>query len=36
MVANFEKSYMSPLEYLEWEEQQDIKYEYMLSEIYLH
>ncbi|MFN7852979.1 MAG: Uma2 family endonuclease [Dolichospermum sp.] len=29
MVANFEKSYMSPLEYLEWEEQQDIKYEYI-------
>ena len=29
MVANFEKSYMSPLEYLEWEEQQNIKYEYI-------
>ena len=34
MVANFEKSYMSPLEYLEWEEQQDIKYEYINGEVF--
>jgi Uma2 family endonuclease len=34
MVANFEKSYMSPLEYLEWEEQQDIKHEYINGEVF--
>jgi Uma2 family endonuclease len=34
MVVNFEKSYMSPLEYLEWEEQQDIKYEYINGEVF--
>ncbi|MBE9219467.1 Uma2 family endonuclease [Dolichospermum flos-aquae] len=34
MVANFDRSYMSPLEYLEWEEQQDIKYEYINGEVF--
>ena len=34
MVANFDKSYMSPLEYLEWEEQQDIKHEYINGEVF--
>ncbi|MDB9458318.1 Uma2 family endonuclease [Dolichospermum circinale CS-1225] len=34
MVANFDTSYMSPLEYLEWEEQQDIKYEYINGEVF--
>ena len=34
MVANFDRSYMSPLEYLEWEEKQDIKYEYINGEVF--
>jgi Uma2 family endonuclease len=34
MVANFDRSYMSPLEYLEWEEQQDIKHEYINGEVF--
>ncbi|MDB9535109.1 Uma2 family endonuclease [Dolichospermum planctonicum CS-1226] len=34
MVANLDRSYMSPLEYLEWEEQQDIKYEYINGEVF--
>ncbi|MBD2141709.1 Uma2 family endonuclease [Anabaena sp. FACHB-1250] len=34
MVANLDRSYMSPLEYLEWEEKQDIKYEYINGEVF--
>lgn len=34
MVANFDPSYMSPLEYLEWEEQQDIKHEYINGQVF--
>ncbi|MBE9247753.1 Uma2 family endonuclease [Dolichospermum sp. LEGE 00240] len=34
MVANFDPIYMSPLEYLEWEEQQDIKHEYINGEVF--
>ena len=34
MVASSDTSYMSPLEYLEWEEQQDIKYEYINGEVF--
>lgn len=29
MVASRDRKYMTPQEYLEWEEQQDIKYEYI-------
>ncbi|MBD2626192.1 Uma2 family endonuclease [Trichormus variabilis] len=34
MVASSNRSYMSPLEYLEWEEQQDIKHEYINGEVF--
>lgn len=34
MVANLDRSYMSPLEYLGWEEKQDIKYEYINGEVF--
>ena len=34
MVANPERQYMTPQEYLEWEERQDIKYEYVNGEVY--
>ncbi len=34
MVASPNKKYMSPQEYLEWEEHQDIKYEYINGEIF--
>ena len=34
MVASSDTSYMSPSEYLEWEEQQDIKYEYINGEVF--
>ncbi|MDM3848899.1 MAG: Uma2 family endonuclease [Aphanizomenon gracile PMC649.10] len=34
MVANFDPIYMSPLEYLEWEEQQDIKHEYINGQVF--
>ncbi len=35
MVANSEPKYMSPQEYLEWEEQQPIKYEYINGEVFV-
>lgn len=34
MVATPEPKYMSPQEYLDWEEQQPIKYEYINGEVY--
>ena len=34
MVASPERKYMTPQEYLEWEERQDIKYEYVNGEVY--
>lgn len=34
MVAVKEHCYMSPEEYLEWEEKQPLKYEYMEGEVY--
>ncbi|MGK7878832.1 MAG: Uma2 family endonuclease [Crocosphaera sp.] len=34
MVAAKEHSYMTPEEYLEWEEKQPLKYEYMDGEVY--
>lgn len=34
MVASPERQYMTPQEYLEWEERQDIKYEYVNGEVY--
>ena len=34
MIANPQQSYMSPQEYLEWEERQDIKYEYVNGEVF--
>lgn len=34
MIANSQQSYMSPQEYLEWEERQDIKYEYVNGEVF--
>jgi Uma2 family endonuclease len=34
MVANLDKNYLSPQEYLEWEERQDIKYEYINGEVF--
>ncbi|HEY9848822.1 MAG TPA: Uma2 family endonuclease [Leptolyngbyaceae cyanobacterium] len=34
MVATPEPKYMSPQEYLEWEEQQPIKYEYINGEVF--
>jgi Uma2 family endonuclease len=34
MVAIPDRSYMSPEEFLEWEEQQDIKYEYINGEVF--
>jgi Uma2 family endonuclease len=34
MVANSDRSYMSPEEFLEWEEQQDVKHEYINGEVF--
>lgn len=34
MVASPEQNYMSPQEYLEWEEHQEIKYEYVNGEVF--
>lgn len=34
MIASSEYNYMSPQEYLEWEEQQEIKYEYINGEVF--
>jgi len=34
MVASPDRNYMSPQEYLEWEERQDIKYEYVNGEVF--
>ncbi|GAB1538993.1 Uma2 family endonuclease [Scytonema sp. NUACC21] len=34
MVANLNKQYLSPQEYLEWEERQDMKYEYVNGEVF--
>jgi len=34
MVASPDINYMSPQEYLEWEERQDIKYEYVNGEVF--
>ncbi|PHJ56149.1 hypothetical protein VF14_28240 [Nostoc linckia z18] len=34
MIANSNRKYMSPQEYLEWEERQDIKYEYINGEVF--
>ncbi len=34
MVANRESKYMTPQEYLEWEEKQPIKYEYINGEVF--
>jgi len=34
MVANLDKNYLSPQEYLEWEERQEIKYEYVNGEVF--
>ncbi|MFB2836407.1 Uma2 family endonuclease [Floridanema evergladense] len=34
MVANSQPKYMNPQEYLDWEEQQPIKYEYINGEVY--
>jgi Uma2 family endonuclease len=34
MVANFESPYLTPEEYLRWEEQQAVKYEYIHGEPY--
>ena len=33
MIANPDSKYMTPQEYLEWEERQDIKYEYVNGEV---
>jgi len=34
MIATPERQYMSPQDYLEWEERQDIKYEYVNGEVF--
>ncbi|ACC82852.1 hypothetical protein [Nostoc punctiforme] len=34
MVASPDRNYMSPQEYLEWEERQEIKYEYIDGEVF--
>ncbi|MEH2168245.1 MAG: Uma2 family endonuclease [Nostoc sp.] len=34
MVASPDGKYMTPQEYLEWEEHQDIKYEYINGEVF--
>lgn len=34
MVASPDRNYISPQEYLEWEERQDIKYEYVNGEVF--
>ncbi|KAB8334994.1 Uma2 family endonuclease [Scytonema tolypothrichoides VB-61278] len=34
MVASSDRQYMRPQEYLEWEERQDIKYEYINGEVF--
>lgn len=34
MVASPKQNYMSPQEYLEWEQSQDIKYEYLNGEVF--
>lgn len=34
MIANPDNNYMSPQEYLEWEERQEIKYEYINGEVF--
>lgn len=34
MVASPERKYLTPQEYLEWEERQDIKYEYVNGEVF--
>jgi Uma2 family endonuclease len=34
MIASPEQKYLTPQEYLEWEERQDIKYEYINGEVF--
>ena len=34
MLASLDGKYMTPQEYLEWEEHQDIKYEYINGEVF--
>ncbi len=34
MIAQLQTQYMTPQEYLEWEEQQPLKYEYMEGEVF--
>lgn len=34
MIASPEQQYLTPQEYLEWEERQDIKYEYVNGEVF--
>lgn len=34
MVASPDRKYMTPQEYLEWEEHQDIKYEYINAKVF--
>jgi|GEM_PF-5585320 len=34
MVANPDRNYISTQEYLEWEERQDIKYEYVNDQVF--
>lgn len=34
MVVSSDKKYMSPHEYLKWEERQEIKYEYIDGEVF--
>jgi Uma2 family endonuclease len=34
MIANLEPQYFTPEEYLEWEECQEFKYEYVNGEVY--
>lgn len=34
MIASPDKHYISPAEYLEWEPQQDLKYEYVNGKAY--
>lgn len=34
MIANPERNYIAPQEYLEWEEHQEIKHEYVNGEVF--
>jgi Uma2 family endonuclease len=34
MIANFQPNYLTPEEYLQWEEEQSIKHEYINGEVY--